>query len=112
MDGAMQGAKPDKNPSGIDIRGIDLICDEEIERERIEQHRHLEEVFQIVRRIGHKGWRELRERTGHREIIWTEFVTGDEMDAPGVHVDPDDKRQHYGREKGTENCVLCHGVAI
>ena len=64
MDGAVQGAKSHEDPGGGYVPRIHLIGDEEIEHERIEKHRNLEQVLEVVRGIGHSGQRELGEGTG------------------------------------------------
>jgi hypothetical protein len=47
MDSAMQCAKHNEDPRGIHVHCIHLIRDEEIERERIEEHGYLEQVLQV-----------------------------------------------------------------
>ena len=110
MDGAMQCAKSNEDPGGVYVHRIHLIRDEEIERERIEKHRNLEQVLEVVRGIGHTGRREPYEGTGHGKLLRTEFVAGDETDAADVHVHPHEERQKDGREEGTEDCLLRHVV--
>ena len=45
LDRAMQGAKHHEDPRGIHVHHIHLIHDKEIEHERIEEHRNLEQVL-------------------------------------------------------------------
>src|SRR6266446_893501 len=49
MNGAVQYAEDDENPGGVYIHRIHLISHKEIKRERIENHRNLEQVLEIVR---------------------------------------------------------------
>jgi hypothetical protein len=81
MDGAVQGAKSNEDPPGVYVYCVHLIRHEEVERERVEKHRNLEQVLQVVRWIGHAWGRELRECAGNGKVSRTDFVAGDESDA-------------------------------
>src|SRR6185295_5826468 len=52
VDRTVQRPEGHENPCRPHIRGVDVARDEEIEREGIEEHRNLEQVFQVVRGIG------------------------------------------------------------
>ena len=64
MDRTVQHAKSNEDPGCGYVRRVHLFRGEEIECERIENHRNLEQVLQVVRWIGHRGRRELSERAG------------------------------------------------
>src|SRR5713226_2650376 len=112
MDSAVQGAKHNEDPGGGDVHRIHLLRDEEIERERIEEDRNLEQVLEVVRGIGYLGRREPRERTGYGKILRADLVARDEPDTADVHVHPDEERQKHRREEGTEDCRLRHVVLL
>ena len=48
MDGAMQCAKYHEDPRSVHVHRIHLVRDEEIKHERIEEHRNLEQVLEVV----------------------------------------------------------------
>jgi hypothetical protein len=64
----VQRAEHDEHPRGADVHGVDLARDEEHERERVEDHRDLEQILQVVRGVRHGGWRHLCE-PGRREVV-------------------------------------------
>src|SRR5262249_56559782 len=111
MDGAVKHPEHDEDPGGGHVRAVDPLGDEEIQHKRVEEHRDLEQVLQVVGRIGDLWRREPGKGTRHRHLRRGDLVGREEADAPDVHVDPDDERQEDGGEEGTEDRRLPHGVA-
>jgi len=53
MHGAVEDSKGRENPRSNQVAQVDAVGDEEVQNHAIEERRKLEEIFEIVRWIGH-----------------------------------------------------------
>ncbi len=53
MDSAVKDPKDDEDPRRCQVRRIDLAGDEQVERQRVEEDRDLEEVLEVVGWVRH-----------------------------------------------------------
>src|SRR5690606_10322195 len=79
----------------------------QVQHDGVEDRRELEEILEVVRRIGDAGRRKPSEL--RRSHLWRgELAVDDEGNPPCIHVEPDDQREQYRPYERQEYVRLAH----